>query len=147
MEKKQNIPMAKEQCQQLTDAELLKMVQKAEGHTKDFSQYMLCDFSYSFLTNVLRSRGYEHGWYKTSETQTASVKPNIVLIKRPVNTTIRQSFIIDAQVAEDWKEFNNRFPYGSVTTSLALRFFMANVKAGRIKFELDLGFDTSDKGK
>lgn len=60
--------MTKEEVQQKTDAELLQMIQRAQGHTgKDFTAHMGCDFSYSYLTGLLRDRGYENGWHKTSE--------------------------------------------------------------------------------
>lgn len=46
----------------MTDTELLQMVQKATGHTdKDFTNYMGCDFSYSYLTDLLKDSGYEMG--------------------------------------------------------------------------------------
>ena len=38
--------MTKEEAQQKSDAELLQMIQQAQGHIgKDFSDYMNCDFS------------------------------------------------------------------------------------------------------
>ena len=70
--------LTKEECQQKSDAELLAMVAKAQGHTaKDFSEYMNCDFSYSYLTNILRDRGYENGWHKTSDAP-SSPKPIVI---------------------------------------------------------------------
>ncbi len=60
--------MTKEEAKQKSDAELLQMIQQAQGHTgKEFSDYMNCDFSYTYLTGFIRDRGYENGWHKTSE--------------------------------------------------------------------------------
>lgn len=68
--------MTKEEAQQKSDAELLQMIQQAQGHTgKDFSDYMNCDFSYTYLTGLIRDRGYENGWHKTSEGSSPVVKP------------------------------------------------------------------------
>jgi len=146
MKNKESNTMTKEQCQQLSDSELLEMVQKSQGHTTNFQKYLNCDFSYTFLTNILKSRGYEHGWYKAKDTPQSPSNITVIPMKKP-KKTIRQSYIIDEQVAKEWKDFNKAIPYNSVTISLALLLFMANVKAGRIKFELDLGLDLREKVK
>lgn len=46
--------MTKEEAQQKTDFELLQMIKDSKGHTgNDFSDYMNCDFSYSYLTGLI----------------------------------------------------------------------------------------------
>ena len=131
--------MTKEEAQQKSDAELLQMIQQAQGHTgKDFSNYMNCDFSYTYLTGLIRDRGYENGWHKTSEGSSPVVKPTVIRMKKSDEGTTRKSFIIDEGVAAEWKEFNKNVPFPSVTLGCALRRFMEDYRSGRITFELEI---------
>ena len=131
--------MTKEEAQQKSDAELLQIIQQAQGHTgKDFSDYMNCDFSYTYLTGLIRDRGYENGWHKTSEGSPPVVKPTVIRMKKSDKETTRKSFIIDEDVASEWKEFNKNVPFPSVTLGCALRRFMDDYKYGLIKFELEI---------
>ena len=131
--------MTKEEAQQKSDAELLQMIQQAQGHTgKDFSDYLNCDFSYTYLTGLIRDRGYENGWHKTSEGTSPVIKPTAICMKKSYKETTRKSFIIDEDVASEWKEFNKNVPFPSVTLGCALRRFMDDYKSGLIKFELEI---------
>ena len=131
--------MTKEEAQQKSDAELLQMIQQAQGHTgKEFSDYMHCDFSYTYLTGLIRDRGYENGWHKTSEGSSPVVKPTVIRMKKSDEGTTRKSFIIDEDVASEWKEFNKNVPFPSVTLGCALRRFMEDYRSGRITFELEI---------
>ena len=131
--------MTKEEAQQKSDAELLQMIQQAQGHTgKDFPDYMNCDFSYTYLTGLIRDRGYENGWHKTSEGASPVVKPTIIRMKKSDEGTTRKSFIIDEDVAAEWKDFNKNVPFPSVTLGCALRRFMEDYRSGRITFELEI---------
>lgn len=131
--------MTKEEAQQKTDAELLQMIQLAQGHTgKDFSDYMNCAFSYTYLTSLIRDRGYENGWHKTSEGSSPVIKPTVIRMKKSEDGTTRKSFIIDKDVAEEWKSFNKNVPFPSVTLGSALRRFMEDYQSGRITFELEI---------
>ena len=131
--------MTKEELQQKSDKELLALVEKSKGHTgNDFSEYMNCDFSYSFLTTTLKDRGYENGWHKTSEGTSPVIKPTAICMKKSDKKTTRKSFIIDEDVASEWKEFNKNVPFPSVTLGFALRRFMDDYKSGLIKFELEI---------
>ena len=131
--------MTKEELQQKSDKELLALVEKSKGHTgNDFSEYMNCDFSYSFLTTTLKDRGYENGWNKTSEGNSLVIKPTAICMKKSDKETTRKSFIIDEDVASEWKEFNKNVPFPSVTLGFALRRFMDDYKSGLIKFELEI---------
>ena len=130
--------MSKEECQQKTDEELLNMLQKAQGHTgKDFPDFMNCDFSYSYLTSVLRDRGYENGWHKVADS-VSSPKPTLVKMKKSEEETVRVSYMVDRSIAEEWKRFNQHVPYKTVTLGCAMRRFMEDVRSGRIKFELEI---------
>ena len=131
--------MTKEELQQKSDKELLALVEKSKGHTgNDFSEYMNCDFSYSFLTTTLKDRGYENGWHKTSEGTSPVIKPTAICMKKSDKKTTRKSFIIDEDVASEWKEFNKNVPFPSVTLGFALRRFMDDYRSGRITFELEI---------
>ena len=133
------LKITKEDAQSLSDSELLHMIQKAQGHTgKDFSDYMNCDFSYSYLTSLIRDRGYENGWHKTSEGSSPVLKPTVIRMKKSDEGTTRKSFIIDENVAAEWKEFNKNVPFPSVTLGCALRRFMEDYRSGRITFELEI---------
>lgn len=130
--------MTKEEAQQKSDSELLQMIQQAQGHTgKDFSDYMNCDFSYTHLTNLLKDRGYENGWHKTSDGVTVA-KPFVIQMKKASSETTRQAFIIEKAIADEWKEFNKNVPYKTVTLGYALRRFMEDYKNGKIKFEFEI---------
>lgn len=131
--------ITKEEAQQMTDDELLQMVQKATGHTgKDFTDYMGCDFSYTYLTGLLKDRGYEMGWHKTSEGIAPVQKQITIKMKRSNEDVSRQSYMVEKSVAEEWKHFNKNVPYKSVTIGWALRRFMDDYNSGRIKFELEI---------
>lgn len=131
--------MTKEEAQQKSDVELLQMIQQAQGHTgKDFPDYMNCDFSYTYLTGIIRDRGYENGWHKTSEGTSPAVKPTVISMKKSDEGTTRKSFIIDEDVAAEWKEFNKNVPFPSVTLGCALRRFIEDYRSGRITFELEI---------
>lgn len=129
--------MTKDEAQGLSDSELLQMIQKAQGHTNDFQNYMNCDFSYTYLTGLIRDRGYENGWHKTSE-GSSPMKPNVIRMKKSDEDTTRKSFIIETGIAEEWKSFNKNVPFPSVTLGSALRRFMDDYNSGRIKFELEI---------
>jgi hypothetical protein len=131
--------ITKEEAQLKSDAELLQMIQQSQGHTgKDFSDYMNCDFSYTYLTGLIRDRGYENGWHKTSEGSSPVMKPTVILMKKSDDDTTRKSFIIDEAIAEEWKSFNKNVPFPSVTLGYALQRFMDDYNSGRIKFELEI---------
>lgn len=131
--------MTKEELQQKSDRELLSLVERSKGHTgNDFGEYMNCDFSYSYLTTVLKDRGYENGWHKTSDAPTATIKPVTIQMRKSDGAVSRQSYMIDKSVAEEWKQFNKNVPYKTVTLGYALLRFMDDYKSGRIKFEFEL---------
>ena len=131
--------MTKEEAQQKSDTELLQMIKDAKGHTgNDFSDFMNCDFSYSYLTGLISDRGYENGWHKTSDASSSSPKPIILQMKKSDDEAVRQSYMLDKKIAAEWKTFNKNVPYKTVTLGSALRRFMDDVKSGRIKFELEI---------
>lgn len=145
MKNKEHMQKTKEWCQGLSDSELLDLVKKAQGHTTDFQKYLNCDFSYTFLTNVLRSRGYEHGWYKSGNSSPIPSGITTISMKKTNEPIIRQSFMIEQGIAKDWKKFNQWVPYNTVTLGWALRRFMEDTQAGKIKFELDLREDVNSR--
>lgn len=131
--------MTKEELQQKSDSELLALVEKSKGHTgNDFSVFMNCDFSYSFLTTTLKDRGYENGWHKTSDTPSSSIRPVTIKMCKSDEEVSRQSYMVEKSVAKEWKQFNKNVPYKTVTLGYALRRFMDDYKSGRIKFEFEI---------
>lgn len=130
--------MTKEEVQMKTDEELLQMVKKAQKHTNNFAQFMGCDFSYTYLINLLHERGYENGWHRATNKTVHEGKPEIIKLRKPEGATTRKSYIIEGDIANQWKEFNLNVPYPSVTIGSALQRFMSDYKEGRIKLELDI---------
>ena len=59
-------------------------------------------------------------------------------MKKSDEGTTRKSFIIDEDVAAEWKEFNKNVPFPSVTLGFALRRFMEDYRSCRITFELEI---------
>ncbi len=131
--------MSKETLQQKTDQDLLHLIERSKGHTgTDFSEYMNCDFSYSYLTTVLKDRGYENGWYKTSNAPSTSIKPITIQMRKPEGSVSRQSYMIETSVANQWKLFNKNVPYKTVTLKYALQRFIDDYNSGLIDFELKI---------
>ena len=126
--------MSKAEAELLSNDELLDMVKKSQGHTgSDFQAYMNCDFSYTTLTGILKDRGFVNGWHLPS-----SDVADVVRLKRYANKPIRQAFLIDEQVADDWKALCHALPYRSVLLSIALERFMSDLRNKRITIELDV---------
>jgi hypothetical protein len=125
-----------EQCQAMSDAELLEMISRSAGHTKDFQSYMNCSFTYSFLCDQLKNRGYAYGWHK--EIRSDSDNIDTIIIKAPAEKPKRQTFEIEKSVADEWRSFNSNIPHSSITLRHALKRFMADYRSGKIKFELQI---------
>ena len=66
------------------------------------------------------------------------MKPTVIRMKKSDEGTTRKSFIIDEDVAAEWKDFNKNVPFPSVTLGCALRRFMEDYRSGRITFELEI---------
>ena len=119
-------------CQRMSDYELLQLVLKASGHTKDFQDYTGCDFSHSYLVEVLKNRGFKQGWHMPDkDTET-------IIVKRSSEKCIRQAFSIERSVADEWKKFSSSIPHKNVILQAALERFMADYRSGRIRFELQV---------
>jgi hypothetical protein len=119
-------------CQRMSDTELLQMFLKSSKHTKDFQDYMGCDFPHSYLVEVIKSRGFEQGWHKpNSGTET-------IIVKKSAEKCVRQTFNIEKSVADDWKKFSASIPNKNVILQAALERFMSDYRSGRIKFELQI---------
>ena len=131
--------MTKAELKEKSDEELLSLVNNAKGHTNsDFGDFMNCDFSYSFLTNTLKERGYELGWYKPSETTNVSTSPEVILMRKSNDEVVRSTHMIEKSIADEWKLFNANVPYKTVTLGHALNRFMDDYKSGKIKFEFEI---------
>ena len=125
-----------EQCQAMSDAELLEMISKSADHKKDFQSYMNCNFSYNYLCDQLKNRGYTYGWHK--EIRSDSDNVDTIIIKVPAEKPKRQTFEIEKSVSDEWRAFNNNIPHSCITLRHALKRFMADYRSGKIKFELQI---------
>ena len=131
--------MTKEQVQQKSDKEILEMIERAKGNTgNNFSNYMNCDFSYTFLTSILKDRGYENGWHKVTSSAPSVAKPETILMRKTTDEVTRQTFMIEKSIADDWKAFNQNVPYKTVTIGCALQRFMDDYKNHLINFKLEI---------
>ena len=119
-------------CQRMSNQELLQMFLKASKHTKDFQDYMGCDFPHSYLVETLKSRGFEQGWHKPDQEITT------IVLKKSTEKCVRQTFNIEKSVADDWKKFSASIPNKNVILQAALKRFMSDYRSGRIKFELQI---------
>lgn len=139
-EKETKEMMTKEQLQQMPDEKLLDMVSRAVGHTgKDFSDFMNCDFSYSYLTTELKNRGYANGWYKAEGIEAkASQKPETIILQKPEDEGKRVTLTVSAKTAEAWRQLVAPVSYKQLVADAALNRFIADVKAGKIEFKVRL---------
>lgn len=119
-------------CQRMSDQELLQMLLKASKHTKDFQDYMGCDFPHSYLVEVIKNRGFEQGWHKPDH----SIET--IIVKKTAEKCVRQTFNIEKSVADDWKKFSANIPNKNVILQAALERFMSDYRSGKIKFELQI---------
>lgn len=119
-------------CQRMSNQELLQMFLKASKHTKDFQDYMGCDFPHSYLVEVIKSRGFEQGWHKPD------LGTETIIVKKSAEKCVRQTFNIEKSVADDWKKFSASIPNKNVILQAALKRFMSDYRSGRIKFELQI---------
>ena len=119
-------------CQRMSDYELLQLVLKASGHTKDFQDYTGCDFSHSYLVEILKNRGFKQGWHMPDkDTET-------IIVKKSAEKCVRQAFSIERSVADEWKKFSSSIPHKNVILQAALERFMSDYRSGRIRFELQV---------
>lgn len=134
-------PMSKNQLQAKKDAELLAMVSTAAGHTSGtaFKQKMHCNFSYSFLTDELRRRGYRTGWYKADDTPINNgQRPETITLHRPEKEGKRLTLTVSNTTAEEWHALIASVPFKQIVADEALERFMQDVKTGRIKLEVEI---------
>ncbi len=116
---------------------LLEMFENSKGHTgKDFKDHFHCEYSYTSLRKEIETRGYEFGWHKVKDVPHPAEQKTIEL-HRP-ESTVRRSYKIDGDVAEDWADFNKNIPYKSQSISAALRYFMEAIEAGKLNIEINL---------
>jgi len=130
------VRITSEQCRAMSDAEILEMISRSAGHTKDFQSYMNCNFTYNYLCDQLKNRGYAYGWHK--EIRSDSDNLDTIIIKAPAEKPKRQAFEIEKSVADEWRSFNSNIPHPCITLRYALKRFMTDYRSGKIKFELQI---------
>ena len=131
-DKIQNKRLTMEFLSKASDEQLLDLLRKSKGHSKDFSKFMNSEFSYDDLAKELRSRGYETGWHKTGSAP--SVKPIYITMEKDRNVEyVRLSLTVDKNIDAQWKKFSENYKFNTVLSSNALKQFMEDVRSGRIK--------------
>lgn len=142
MEEKKKIIM-KEEVQGMPDRQILDIVDNAKGHTgKEFGETYGCDFSYNFLLNELKRRGYINGWYRPADVNekkeiiTESESRNKEICKVVVNDEpkdkIRTSVYVEPSVWKRWQLITAGMPGKAHVLSEALERFMRDVKSGTV---------------
>ncbi len=128
-----------------SDEQLLAMLEKAKGNTKDFQRITNVGFSYSSLCGILRERGYVNGWHKPDGGQKNEAAP----IQEPAAPKIikmepfcekednRLYLTVCKSLADEWKYFTSFYKYPRVINEWALRYFMEEVESGRVKITYD----------
>lgn len=136
--------MTKEDLQNKTDEELLEMIEQAKGHTgPDFKDYYGCDFSYSFLTDTLKRRGWALGWHRVSadspKNAGVAMEKMVVALKK-VECTERKVFTVPQDTAREWSTFAAGMPYKVPLIDAALKMFMRACQEGKVEFAINQGW-------
>ena len=134
--KKKNIPRPSlEDLPKMTDEELLKLLEDGKGHTKDFAEFMSCDFKRYDLTKELEKRGYAPGWHKEGASIPSSTSHTTYIeMKKTAVPKKRKTFTVSEETARRWDEFCEKIPYEMVATDAALNRFMDDYYARKIDF-------------
>ena len=141
---KNNAPMSLVEMRQLSDDEIINMYQKAQGHTRtaDFKKVCNTDFSYSSLTCEMKNRNIPLRFTrnrKNGETTVCgndSTLPRNVYMTKDGMTLTRHVISVDSETYRQWKTFIEKFTCPSVLTTAALRQFMEDFNAGKIRIEI-----------
>ena len=136
-----NIPKTLQDLRDAEDDVLLKLYDKAQGNTKEFTKQCNMDFSYSSLTREIKNRGYEQRW----------VKDQADLQKSDVKDPVSDIETVEVNVREErcrknipmskscYDEFNKFLGGGSNTylyVTAALRLFMKLFIENRLHIEI-----------
>ena len=135
--------------------ELLDLVTSAKGCTGSdptkpesyFQGKFGTEFSYSDLCNQLRRLGATNGWYFPDELseqhkdemdefmdKKAFEDSDVVELRKLKREEIkRQTYVVPADIAEEWAEFTSVSPSKAILLGAAMRRFMADAKAGVIQ--------------
>ena len=134
--------MQKEDLENLTDDEIIMMIEKSKGNTKtiDFQKLFNCDFSYTYLVKYLtEKRGYEKKWVRKDNekhiNKNDNKKKEVLYMEKSEDTIVRKSYLLSKTVADEWKSFNEKIPYNSVVLDYALSRTMSDIKNGNVQIE------------
>lgn len=137
--------ITKEDLAKMTDGEVLDLVKKAQGHTKEMQDFLNCDFSYTHLTNELKRRGWTDGWHKPVSDPTdmpvatvCTPAPERVVLKPPTGKTIRKTLTLSEDTAERWTRLASRVPYKSALVDAAFDRLLKAYEDGLVTFSLDI---------
>ena len=122
----------------MTDMQLLELVENAKGHTgKEFQAHCDTDFSYSVLLNELRNRGYENGWYKPSSTIVEPVKETEYIYLEELEAhgrCVKTSFDIGEDTLEKWRKMTSMMARKGRILEIAMIRFMDSLDSGELDF-------------
>lgn len=118
---------------QMSDEEFQDLMNRAQGHSKDFQECFHANFSYTSLCAEARKRGFKNGWYREADVKSEA---RIYRLRPSGEETRRQSFSISDSVYQRWVSFSEGFPYKSVLIDTALTRLMDDVECGRIDFRM-----------
>ena len=130
--------ISKEDVEKYTNEQLSKWFNETKGHTNDFSEYFHCDFSYTYFTNLLKKRGLKHSWRNVNNEVSQTDTPDIITLNKSEYSTIRKSYTVSSSTADEWRNFCKNVPNPSILLSAAMERFMADYRAGKIKFEIGI---------
>lgn len=145
----------KSDLMRMSRRELLDMAVAAKGCTGNdpekpdtyFQGRFDTEFSYSDLSNQLKRSGAVNGWYYPDELpekhkdemegvvdEKIFKDSDIVELRKLKKEEIkRQTYVVPADIAEEWAEFTSVSPSKAILLGAAMRRFMADAKAGVIQ--------------
>ena len=113
-----------------SDEQLLALIEKVKGNSKDFQIITNADFSYSSLCGILRERGFVNGWHKPEGGQKNEASPvqepgtpKIIKMEPLCKDSNRLNMMVCKPLAKEWTEFTSRYMYPRVLTSGRYGFF------------------------
>lgn len=121
-----------QQVRQMSDEEFRELLDRTQGHSKDFQKYFNANFSYSSLNTEAKRRGFKNGWYRERNVESAT---EFYALRPSGEETKRQAFSISESVHTRWAAFSEGFPYKSVLIDTALTRLMDDVENDRVGFK------------
>ena len=145
--------ITKDEARGMCADELLSLLSRDSNKDDSFSIASDCDFSRSFITDLLIKHGYVHvqGWFPekksddplgfthhVSKTSSPETKPQSFTISRPQEECKRVFYSVPAGTAKRWKAFTSGIKNTATIHGYALDSFMNQCRSGGIKLVFDI---------